>query len=412
MDGEGTRWIDEEFLKLALINGGKDEFLTISNFTIKPAVESGNNYCTQLYRVKLNYQRGNDNHSKSLIIKAPLDEGSLAKPIIDEIGLLKTEYIMYKEILPEIYAISKHQFGPKCYFCKRDDVLVMDDLTEDGYVMCDRLQQLDVNHCRTFIVTLAKYHATTVALHKKNPNLVEANGTHPMYNGTTELKMITYHETMKRNAFLTILQKLNGMEDLIETIQTHGDNLRDALVKVFIDGGSVNVLNHGDCWNNNIMFKYTESGEIFDCKLIDFQIRSYGTPAVDLLYFLFSSAKNEVRRDHMEELLQLYCDILNEKLSGYNCKERLSFENLQQEVKNSSPWALHIVINYLPMILNEPDELSEKLKENSENLKSFDINVNPVLRTLLGKTYNAVLPEVCKDLLALGLVDYFKHFNS
>ncbi|KAJ8879477.1 hypothetical protein PR048_020085 [Dryococelus australis] len=63
------------------------------------------------------------------------------------------------------------------------------------------------------------------------------------------------------------------------------------------------VLNHGDFWLNNILFKYSESGEIEDVK---FQLTYFASPAVDLHYFLTASPCSDVRDEGTDMLIKQY----------------------------------------------------------------------------------------------------------
>ena len=66
-----------------------------------------------------------------------------------------------------------------------------------------------------------------------------------------------------------------------------------------------NVLNHGDLWINNLMFK-NRTDEI---RFLDFQLTHYSSPAIDLHYFITTSANVEVRRNHRDHLIQVNIDI-------------------------------------------------------------------------------------------------------
>jgi len=68
---------------------------------------------------------------------------------------------------------------------------------------------------------------------------------------------------------------------------------------------NLNVILHGDCWMNNMMFRY-ENNQPDAVKLIDFQISFYNSFANDLQYFIFSSAKADVITNSLDELLTKY----------------------------------------------------------------------------------------------------------
>lgn len=81
-----------------------------------------------------------------------------------------------------------------------------------------------------------------------------------------------------------------------------------------VDHNEFNVLNHGDCWSNNIMFQYDSFGKINETYLVDFQMPKYGTPAQDLFYFLVSSAKLEIKIKEFDYFIKFYHDNLTENL--------------------------------------------------------------------------------------------------
>lgn len=60
-----------------------------------------------------------------------------------------------------------------------------------------------------------------------------------------------------------------------------------------------------------MMFK-KENNKIVSHIAIDFQIVCYGSPSVDLAYFLFTSVKPNIRRSQLNELFQVYLNALNE----------------------------------------------------------------------------------------------------
>jgi aminoglycoside phosphotransferase (APT) family kinase protein len=65
------------------------------------------------------------------------------------------------------------------------------------------------------------------------------------------------------------------------------------------------VLNHGDMWVNNFMFKYDE-GNLTDVQFIDYQLSFWGSPANDLLYFFISSIRDEDKLQNFDNLMDFY----------------------------------------------------------------------------------------------------------
>ncbi len=65
------------------------------------------------------------------------------------------------------------------------------------------------------------------------------------------------------------------------------------------------VLNHGDVWVNNFMFKYEEEN-LTDVLFIDYQLPFWGSPANDLLYFFISSIRDDDKLQNFDNLMEFY----------------------------------------------------------------------------------------------------------
>ena len=63
--------------------------------------------------------------------------------------------------------------APKCYYsCKT--FLAMEDLSALGYTMMDRQTGLDLEQCLAVMRTVARFHASSIAVYEKDPSSMEA----------------------------------------------------------------------------------------------------------------------------------------------------------------------------------------------------------------------------------------------
>lgn len=74
------------------------------------------------------------------------------------------------------------------------------------------------------------------------------------------------------------------------------------------------VLNHGDLWLNNMMFKSDEENNPIDVSMIDYQGSFWGTPATDVLYFLISSVADDIKIEHFDDFIEFYHEKLTSAL--------------------------------------------------------------------------------------------------
>lgn len=75
------------------------------------------------------------------------------------------------------------------------------------------------------------------------------------------------------------------------------------------------VMCHGDFNRNNMLFLYDENGLPTDMLPFDMATVRYGSPALDLSFFLYMNTDRRTRDVHWDELLNTYCAALVAALS-------------------------------------------------------------------------------------------------
>jgi len=194
-------------------------------------------------------------------------------------------------------------------------LLVLEDLQPAGFKMAPRRNGLDFDHCALAMRKIAMFHAASVVLVDKNPSTIKNYGT-GLYS---DHEMIAPWLLKGLNSFAQSLKSWPGMENYGIKLEKMGT---DAVKRGVEAGdkrlGGFNVLNHGDLWINNMLFTYHDNGKLNDLKFVDFQIVKYTSPALDLHYFLGTSPSVEVRRKHMDSLLNIYYGHLIATLATLN----------------------------------------------------------------------------------------------
>jgi len=94
-------------------------------------------------------------------------------------------------------------------------------------------------------------------------------------------------------------------------IVSDGNN---SLRRTLIPQEPFSVVCHGDFNRNNVLFRYDEVGLPADVLLFDFGTPRYGSPALDLSFFLYMNTTQSLRESRLDDLLNAYCLTLAESV--------------------------------------------------------------------------------------------------
>lgn len=96
-------WISNSFFERILRHEHKDNTICVKNYTLQPALAKGENYASQMLRVRVNYSSINDptvDHI-SLIVKAPLTNNVEMAELTAELGVFRKEIMVFQQIIPQ-----------------------------------------------------------------------------------------------------------------------------------------------------------------------------------------------------------------------------------------------------------------------------------------------------------------------
>jgi hypothetical protein len=364
---ERPSWIDAKFIEEALHSREEYGDVTVVDIRVQLAVGKGENYTSLVYRVAVEFKRQNINdeiESASLIIKGLSTVEVMAK-FLAEHNIFEKETKIYQVTIPAMLHLQQQNFQgrkiqhlvPFCYRTSRPHTLILEDLTSLGFKMADRRSRLDLIHCTVALKGLARFHAMSVALHDKNPTSMDPYAE-SMYTDENR-DMMSNFITPSLEAVANVVEKWPGFEEygdkFRKIIPTSWDRLAEAVKPV---SGSLSVLNHGDFWVNNMMFHYClNTGKADDVRFFDFQLSRYSSPALDLLYFMYTSPSEDVRSEYTEYLLETYHKELRYTLKVLGCEHhKFTIKQLKKEFEEKSFFGLITACTVLAAVLAEPTE--------------------------------------------------------
>lgn len=382
MDPEVPEWLDAGFLEVAL-QGGETRAppATVTRFSACPTVTAGKNYQSRLYRVHVEYKRDGADLTTSLIIKVPLTKGFIAA-ITDVTSFYSREPNVYR-ILPLMNELIGRDFGPKLFHVTESNTIVMSDLKLQGFENQEcQYHQLDFAHCEQVLITLAQFHATSIKIETVNPKLI-SGVMQEVVLANSDSRLITIFENSLKTV-VKIAEENNFDADAVHFLTSRVQTIGDTAVKLCKPKPTgLNVLNHGDLWCNNILFKH--SRDRVDVRFVDFQISRYASPALDLIYFIWTSADNGTRESRIPELCEIYRHNLNSSLEILGCEERMTKEELQNDLRVCMDWGVITICFVLPITATDSDvvDFENLTSESDDKLDNLKNSTN--YRTLLPK---------------------------
>ncbi|KAJ9598055.1 hypothetical protein L9F63_026838, partial [Diploptera punctata] len=402
-------WLNCKFLSEILSK--EDLEIRVTEFDVKPAVDKGDNYLSTLYRVVVKCtvnKETNEIETFNLIIKT-LPEGEMVQKILQQLKGFEKEFHIYEVVFPALNLLLTksvkgefQQFSPKFVSCTNENIIVMEDLKQHGYKMAVRHVGLDLNHCKTALKMLARFHATSYAVHKSDPSSMDIF-VEEMYKDTEEnRKHMQPYFNSNLSSLASKVETWEGYERFASKLRQLIPCAMDKMVEaVTPKKDSFNVLNHGDFWVNNMLFHYNPdtdevddvSGKVEDVRLLDFQLSRYSSPALDLQYFMCNCPNDEVRFQHRDSLLEEYYSELADYCKSMGLEsELISFKQLKEEFEEKNFFGLITACTVLRLMLAEKEDVPDLKNVTEDNFE--DINTNFAKNTISRKKYREIFQKV------------------
>lgn len=329
-------WIKEEYF-VNILERDVPDFKSIRQFTAIAATTPGENYTSVMVRVIIDVEiKGfffllylffylhkfinrfcsSDKQMQrvSYIVKTDL-ETSEARAMINSMNLFPKERRMYASYLPKFEQLYRDivglevQFSPRCVHIEETPeriTLVMEDLKCKNFKNIDRLIGFDMPHVTAVVRKLAQFHAASAVYEERN-GPYESLYYDSFFNETNRSQ---FHEiySLRKDIFRKAMLEWN-LDDVEKYLSKfpEADEFYEENVRMnHVDPSEFNVLNHGDCWSNNIMFTYNQNNAVEEVIFVDFQISKWGSPAQDLWYLITNSVALEIKIKEFDHIIQIY----------------------------------------------------------------------------------------------------------
>ncbi|XP_016956103.1 uncharacterized protein LOC108028677 [Drosophila biarmipes] len=344
-----------EYFERALARAYGCEKLRVENFHSEVLSQKGEHFCSVIYRVALDFRRSpyGDLESGRYILKDLL-------PVAAELGT--NEKDMFEELLPAMSAIlekapkefGEHKLSAECLLAEtspRKEIYIMEDLGALGYGTFDRFKGLSVDEVKIGLRKLAQFHGSSMVLFQNQPELVAklspshyAKGLSDPFAKSLILDATEYAADVFAEELPEISRKMKA-----QIPDAYSRRMQDV---VDPKKSSFNAVIHGDPWLNNIMVDSVNKKVV----LVDFQNCYWGSPAIDLYFFFYTSIKHEILVNNLENFLKHYFRCLQETLKHCGFKGPLpTFDQLKDEMQRCLLYGYYTVTCELPIACASPE---------------------------------------------------------
>ncbi|XP_065224993.1 uncharacterized protein LOC135848853 [Planococcus citri] len=329
-------------------------------------IKAGNNHMSEVYRLTIDYLKNCQPQTRILFVKVP--SNSPMYEAGSKWDVFTKELVMYTEILPQIYAFEDDYFTARYYHVDEKHTLFLKDLSQTGYKTGNRTQQLDFQHCAYALRCLAKFHGLSVHLEKTKglPEVILKDLFYNFHNDDEDTRKQIFAGLTQFYDFLdpAIRSKYADKIEFFKTIEW-----TEVVADIVPENSSFNVLNHGDYWTNNVMFKYDKFGIIKKAKMLDFQLCRWSNPANDLIYFTITSMRYETYEQYFDLLCSIYLETLNNILAKFDYPT-YEMEDLKKDIESRFAFCFVVISCILPIMVSDPDipvNINEVFKNNESD---------------------------------------------
>ncbi|KAL5278004.1 hypothetical protein ACFFRR_002944 [Megaselia abdita] len=370
-------YIDEELFKKAIENECGQNSVEIDSVVITNGSGGGENYCSDILRCSvkfnLNNNVGDKSLEKSLIVK------SMKMQENTEIPTMETH--LYGVVVPEMEKIFERQginvsFSPKVFHSIDKPVvtMVMNDLSTDNFILEDRIKGLDEDHIRVLLKKIAQFHASSMIVNKEKPELIESLQLSIFEKEKGDEKV--FDDVICGNIphIANIFKDKIGYEKIAEKLGTVFDKFTDKMIEVCKNSTKdcVKVINHGDLWVNNFLYKHDSEGKPVDVSLIDLQIAYYAGLGIDINYFFNTSIPLDLLATKRYDFLRFYYKHLKESLELLHHDDIPTWEDVREEVRNKELYGFWTMEAILPIIALNKDTAKDSSIEKFADAEAFN----------------------------------------
>nr|XP_045586386.1 uncharacterized protein LOC123748238 isoform X3 [Procambarus clarkii] len=368
----------------ATLTADKGSEADLVSWSVQDFTKKGDNYASVVTSVSVKYFLMGKDQTASYVVKIN-PQRSIGKDFADfSLSVFKKEIEFFQEILPLLNSeltsrgFSNLRMAKWLYTSleKDKEMIFLEDLRPRGFRMFDCKKGLDVAHATLVLQELARLHAASLLLKATAPE-------QDLADRFTYIKVdwMSFSANGKKMFNEMCSGNLGGAEELLKDrpgyetakhwLNKHKNNSADLVERLLVRNAKFDVICHGDCWVNNLLFRYSEEGEPVEVMLLDLQLNRVASPATDLNYLLYTSLHGNDRKANWRDFLSSYYDTFRGVMEAGGRDMPFTLEELHQEYRDRMEYGLLFASMSVSVMLRESSDIPDVINMKKEDIPKF-----------------------------------------
>ncbi|KAJ8931040.1 hypothetical protein NQ314_016068 [Rhamnusium bicolor] len=251
----------------------------------------------------------------------------------------KKELEFYRTVVPTLrefqkdHALDVMDFFPEFYGGRLGQGLNPDLFDNDAVILLENLKLcFDLDGAKFILKSLAAFHAIPLALKFKKPEVFKKSVL-PFINN------VKAFDSLGKEIVYTVIDGIVKLAEENKKCVPLLSGIKSGMERSYYFTQNPSpprepfaTLIHCDLWVNNTMVKMDEN-KVIGNKFVDFQLTEYGSPARDLIFFVFDSIQNNVVVNYFDDLVEFYHQNFTDILCKFNIDiGPFSLKNFREEI--------------------------------------------------------------------------------
>ncbi|XP_066967213.1 uncharacterized protein [Macrobrachium rosenbergii] len=388
-------YLTDDDVRLVLQRDKGPEASLIS-WSLEDLASKHDGFTSVIKNIRVKYSVAGQPGESCYVLKTYLSKGEEADYFY---GVIFTKEVnFYTEVIPALNDILR-EIGccplsfPR-YFHHRlekdNSMIILENLKVQAYQMENKAVGIDVDHASLVLKELAKLHAASVLFQERHPErdlvdrfkCLQKEWTQEFNVGCDFGEFVSHFLDIG----LAMFEKFGGCEKVIQWIKKIKPDVWGIYNEHLVRTPPFALIVHGDCWINNLLFRYDEDGNPADVKFLDLQGCRKASLAIDLQHFITLNVAGPERRSKLPLLLGTYHAAFDEVMKAGGSGVPFSLEDLRQEYIEKGFYGVLYSVMFLPNMVRRPEDYQDILGTESTSKRSQMENVlkmvddNPLLK--------------------------------